>query len=128
MFAFLAALAAGDLSAGPTRHPLAAFDDSCPAMAQGTNRLERGRALGRYVSQRYGFQHKVVVVPLCGHNPGCMYRAEVTPPILFPSPRRDTRRPLRVSRPPRPPCDLSWRKQMTFEFVRQTLEALRDSR
>lgn len=64
--------------------PLAGFDSSCPAMAQGATRLARGNAFGAYVNAKYKAQHKVVVVPLCGHNARCMYTAEVSLPILFP--------------------------------------------
>ena len=64
--------------------PLAGFDSSCPAMAQGPTRLARGQAFGAYVNAKYGAKHQVVVVPLCGHNARCMFTAEVALPILFP--------------------------------------------
>jgi len=64
--------------------PLAGFDSSCPAMAQGPTRLARGQAFGNYVNAKYKAQHKVTVVPLCGHNARCMFTAEVALPILFP--------------------------------------------
>jgi hypothetical protein len=64
--------------------PLGGFDSSCPAMAQGPTRLARGQAFGAYVAAKYKAQHKVVVVPLCGHNARCMFTAEVALPILFP--------------------------------------------
>jgi len=64
--------------------PLAGFDSSCPAMAQGPTRLARGQAYAAYVNGKYNAQHKVVVVPLCGHNARCMFTAEVALPILFP--------------------------------------------
>ena len=64
--------------------PLAGFDSSCPAMAQGPTRLARGQAFGAYVNARYKANHQVVVVPLCGHNARCMFTAEVALPILFP--------------------------------------------
>lgn len=67
--------------------PLGGFDSSCPAMAQGGTRLARGQAYGAYVNQKYGAQHKVMVVPLCGHNARCMFTAEPALPILFPSTR-----------------------------------------
>jgi pimeloyl-ACP methyl ester carboxylesterase len=66
--------------------PLGGFDSSCPAMAQGPNRLARGRAYGKYVNQKYGARHQVIVVPLCGHNARCMFTAELALPILFPKP------------------------------------------
>ena len=64
--------------------PLAGFDSSCPAMAQGPTRLARGQAFAAYVNAKYNAQHKVVVVPLCGHNARCMFTADVALPILFP--------------------------------------------
>jgi len=64
--------------------PLGGFDSSCPAMAQGPTRLARGQAFGAYVAVKYKAQHKVVVVPLCGHNARCMFTSEVALPILFP--------------------------------------------
>ena len=64
--------------------PLAGFDSSCPAMAQGPTRLARGQAFAAYVIAKYKAQHKAVVVPLCGHNARCMYTSEVALPILFP--------------------------------------------
>jgi hypothetical protein len=64
--------------------PLGGFDSSCPAMAQGATRLARGQAFANYVNQKYKAQHKVLVIPLCGHNARCMFTAELALPILFP--------------------------------------------
>jgi hypothetical protein len=64
--------------------PLAGFDSSCPAMAQGPNRLSRGQAFGRYVTERLGAKHTTMVVPLCGHNARCMFTADAVLPLLFP--------------------------------------------
>jgi len=64
--------------------PLGGFDSSCPAMAQGPTRLARGQAFVNYVNQKYKAQHKVLVIPLCGHNARCMFTAELALPILFP--------------------------------------------
>ena len=66
--------------------PLAGFDASCPAMAQGANRLARGQAFGKYVNEKYGARHIVTVIPLCGHNARCMFTAEPALPVLFPRP------------------------------------------
>lgn len=66
--------------------PLGGFDSSCPAMAQGPSRLVRGQWFGTYVNQKYGAQHKVTVVSLCGHNARCMFTAEPVLPLLFPKP------------------------------------------
>lgn len=64
--------------------PLGGFDSTCPAMAQGPTRLARGQAFAKYVTQRYGAQHKVTIVPLCGHNARCMFTADPALPIIFP--------------------------------------------
>lgn len=64
--------------------PLAGFDGSCGAMAQGPTRLARGQAFAKYVNEKLGAHHTVVVVGLCGHNARCMYTAEAALPILFP--------------------------------------------
>jgi hypothetical protein len=64
--------------------PLGGFDSSCPAMAQGPTRLARGQAFAKYANQKFGAQHKVVVVPLCGHNARCMFTSETALPIVFP--------------------------------------------
>ncbi len=64
--------------------PLAGFDGSCTAMAQGPTRLARGQAFGKYVNEKFGAKHDVVVVPLCGHNARCMYTSDVAMRLLFP--------------------------------------------
>lgn len=64
--------------------PLAGFDASCPAMAQGPNRFERARLFHRYVTEKYGAAHTFVPVPLCGHNARCMFTSERALPVLFP--------------------------------------------
>jgi len=66
--------------------PLAGFDSSCPAMAQGPNRLARGQAFVNYVNNKYSAKHRAVVVPLCGHNARCMFTADSVLPVLFPKP------------------------------------------
>ena len=66
--------------------PLAGFDSSCPAMAQGPNRFVRGQLFSAYVSKKYNAQQKLTVVPLCGHNARCMFTADPVLPILFPKP------------------------------------------
>lgn len=66
--------------------PVGGFDSSCPAMAQGLTRRARGEAFAKYVNEKYGARHKVVVVPLCGHNARCMFTADLALPILFPAP------------------------------------------
>jgi hypothetical protein len=65
--------------------PLGGFDSSCPAMAQGPTRRARGEAFGKYVNEKFGAQHKVAVVALCGHNARCMFTADPSLPLLFPT-------------------------------------------
>jgi pimeloyl-ACP methyl ester carboxylesterase len=64
--------------------PIAGFDSSCPAMAQGSSRLARGQAFSSYVIQKYGAHHQVTIVPLCGHNARCVYTADAALKVLFP--------------------------------------------
>ena len=64
--------------------PLAGFDSSCPAMAQGANRNLRGQAWGKYVTEKLGAHHTTIVVPLCGHNARCMFTNDAVMALLFP--------------------------------------------
>ncbi|MDE3167442.1 MAG: hypothetical protein KGN36_16690, partial [Acidobacteriota bacterium] len=65
--------------------PLAGFDSSCPAMAQGANRLARGQAFARYVNEKFGAHHRAMVVPLCGHNARCMFTSDPVLELAFPN-------------------------------------------
>jgi hypothetical protein len=65
--------------------PLAGFDGSCPAMAQGPTRLARGLAFSRYLHEQYQAHHSAVIVPLCGHNARCIFTANTVLPLLFPN-------------------------------------------
>jgi hypothetical protein len=65
--------------------PLAGFDGSCAAMAQGPTRLARGQSYAKLVNETLGARHTVAVVGLCGHNARCMYTSESTLPLLFPN-------------------------------------------
>jgi pimeloyl-ACP methyl ester carboxylesterase len=67
--------------------PLAGFDASCPAMAQGPNRFERAARFHRYVTEKYGATHTFVAVPLCGHSARCMFTSDRALPVLFPAAR-----------------------------------------
>ncbi len=67
--------------------PVGGFDSSCPATAQGPTRRERGEAFAKYVNEKYGAHHKVVIVSLCGHNARCMFTSDQALPILFPAER-----------------------------------------
>jgi hypothetical protein len=64
--------------------PIAGFDSSCPAMAQGVNRLVRGKSYTDYIKQNYGAQHPFMIIPLCGHNARCMFTSDTALPVLFP--------------------------------------------
>jgi len=66
--------------------PLANFDASCPAMAQGPNRLARGQAYAAAIVAKHGARHTVTIVPACGHNARCMFTTDRALPILFPKP------------------------------------------
>jgi pimeloyl-ACP methyl ester carboxylesterase len=65
--------------------PRASLDVSCPAMAQGANRLARGEAYAKYAAERLRAPHRSVVIPLCGHNARCMFTADAALPLLFPA-------------------------------------------
>lgn len=64
--------------------PIAGFDSSCGAMAQGPSRLSRGQSYAEYLSKRFGAKQTVTVVPLCGHNARCVFTADPALAILFP--------------------------------------------
>ncbi|MBI1872838.1 MAG: hypothetical protein HYS05_02980 [Acidobacteria bacterium] len=76
----------GRVPGGLDTLPLAGFDSSCSAMAQGPSRLARGQAFANYVGTKYGAKHTALVIPLCGHNGRCMYTAAEALRILFPKP------------------------------------------
>ena len=64
--------------------PIAGFDSSCPAMAQGPHRLARGQAYTGYIKEKLGVQLTFTVVPACGHNARCMFTSDAALPVLFP--------------------------------------------
>jgi pimeloyl-ACP methyl ester carboxylesterase len=64
--------------------PLSGFDSSCGAMAQGPTRQARGQAYAKYVNEKLGGKHQVIVVVGCGHNGRCMYTSEPALRVLFP--------------------------------------------
>ena len=66
--------------------PIAGFDSSCPAMAQGPDRFSRAKSYFAHVTQRHNAKHEFVPVPLCGHNNRCIWTADVALPLLFPRP------------------------------------------
>ena len=55
-------------------------------MAQGPTRQARGQAYAKYVNERLGGHHQVVVVIGCGHNGRCIYTSEPWLRIAFPRP------------------------------------------
>lgn len=63
------------------------LDKSCPAMLQGTNRLDRGLAYHRYLRENYGPHalewHSEAVVPGVGHSASRMFNAEEGLEALF---------------------------------------------
>lgn len=64
--------------------PLGVFDTSCPAVAQGPTRLERGLAFHRYVNENLHAHHRAIVVPFCSHSQRCMFTSDVALPLIFP--------------------------------------------
>jgi len=79
---------AGDLPAGATRYACLS-----PVLIRPAPRWHRApaawlaaRPLQNYVNSKYSAKHRVLVVPLCGHNARCMFTAEPVLPILFPKP------------------------------------------
>jgi hypothetical protein len=66
--------------------PLAGFDSSCPAMAQGPSRLARGQSFHKYVNGKHGARHELILAPMCGHNARCVFTADPALKVLFPAP------------------------------------------
>jgi pimeloyl-ACP methyl ester carboxylesterase len=64
--------------------PLGGFDSSCAAMAQGPTRFARGQAFQKYMNEKFGAQHKAVIVSLCGHNGRCIFTSEAAMQLIFP--------------------------------------------
>jgi pimeloyl-ACP methyl ester carboxylesterase len=66
------------------RQPDPNLDKTCPAMAQGVNRYERGVNYWNYVREQFGAAHKFVVAAGCGHSATCMYAGPAGLGVLFP--------------------------------------------
>jgi pimeloyl-ACP methyl ester carboxylesterase len=64
--------------------PLGVFDTSCPAMAQGPTRLERGLAFHKYVNESLNAHHGMIIVPFCSHSQRCMFTSDVSLALMFP--------------------------------------------
>ena len=60
------------------------FDATCPAMAQGENRVVRTKAYTNYIRQNYGALVSFMIIPSCGHSARCMFTADNALPVLFP--------------------------------------------
>ncbi len=60
------------------------LDKSCAAQAQGANRRERGINFWNYMRTQYQAEHKLVMVPRCGHNAACMFDSAAGAKVLFP--------------------------------------------
>jgi hypothetical protein len=60
------------------------LDKSCGAQAQGVNRRERGINFWNYMRSQYQAEHKLVMVPRCGHNAACMFASSTGSKTLFP--------------------------------------------
>lgn len=59
------------------------MDTSCGAMAQGPHRFARGQAFFKRLNETYPSKHKLLVVPGCFHNAGCMYLSEIGRGAIF---------------------------------------------
>jgi hypothetical protein len=65
--------------------PIAGFDSSCPAMAEGATRFWRAVAFIRHVNERFGAKHGMVVVANCGHHEQCVLTSTAALKLLFPN-------------------------------------------
>ena len=79
----------GQLVERPMIYLLGALDvrrvsSPCSRLAQGPNRLAVGFAYGKYVNEKHGADHEIVVVGGCGHNHRCMFSSDTAGPIIFP--------------------------------------------
>lgn len=63
--------------------PLAGFDSSCAAMAQGKNRFARGESYWRTIRAEYGAKHELVKAPMCGHNARCVFTTDAALEAVF---------------------------------------------
>lgn len=63
--------------------PIAGFDSSCAAMAQGPSRLARGESYLNYIRNGFKARHTLVKAPLCGHNARCVFTADPALKVVF---------------------------------------------
>ena len=64
--------------------PLGGFDSSCSAMAQGPTRRARGEAYVKYINEKLGAKHPIMIVDECGHNNRCVFTTDNVLPVIFP--------------------------------------------
>lgn len=64
--------------------PLGGFDPRPDAMAQGPTRRARGEAFAKYVNEKLGAKHKIIIVSECAHNDRCIYTSAAVLPVIFP--------------------------------------------
>jgi pimeloyl-ACP methyl ester carboxylesterase len=64
--------------------PLGGFDSSCGAMAQGPTRRARGEAYVKYLNEKLGAKHPIMIVDECGHNNRCVFTTDNVLPVIFP--------------------------------------------
>jgi len=64
--------------------PLGGFDSSATAMAQGPTRRSRGEAYVKYISEKLGAKHQILIAPECGHNDRCVYTTNSVFSSIFP--------------------------------------------
>jgi hypothetical protein len=67
--------------------PLGGLDQTCPALAQGPNRLSRSLAFNKYINEHFGAAHQTALVDGCGHNERCMFMSPLGVKALFPDAR-----------------------------------------
>jgi hypothetical protein len=63
--------------------PLAGFDSSCSAMAQGKSRYARGESYWKAIRAEYGAKHEFVKAPMCGHNARCVFTTDAALRLVF---------------------------------------------
>ncbi len=56
----------------------------CSRLAQGPSRLAAGLAYSKYLNDKLGANHEVVVVGGCGHNHRCMFSSDTAGRTIFP--------------------------------------------
>ncbi len=66
--------------------PLALFDATRSAMAQGPTRRARGEAFVKYINENLGANGKLMIVSGCGHNGRCIYTTTSVLKLIFPKP------------------------------------------